>query len=61
MSAAHLPVRFEIRTYERRLRSMKRNPETGEMEEFHSHKLQDDLPEEEAEEAEIEIPVGDDY
>ena len=27
--------------------AMKRNPETGEMEEFHSHKLQDDLPEEE--------------
>ena len=41
--------------------SMKKNPETGEMEEFHSHKLQDDLPEEEEEEAEIEIPVGDDY
>ena len=40
---------------------MKRNPETGEMEEFHSHKLKDDLPDEEAEEAEIEIPVGDDY
>ena len=60
MSAAHLPV-FEIRTYERRLCSMKRNPETGEMEEFHSHKLQDDLPDEEEEEAEIEIPVGDDY
>ena len=31
---------------------MKKNPLTGEMEEFHSHKLQDDLPEEEAEEAE---------
>ena len=27
--------------------AMKRNPETGELEEFHSHKLQDDLPEEE--------------
>ena len=70
--------------------AMKRNPETGELEEFHSHKLQDDLPEEEvrksnlqsafwggdvgnfctrregrccsqAETAEIEVPVGDDY
>ena len=40
---------------------MKRNPLTGEMEEFHSHKLQDDLPEEEAEEAEVELPIGDDY
>ena len=44
-----------------RLCSMKKNPLTGEMEEFHSHKLQDDLPEEEAEEAEVELPVGDDY
>ena len=41
--------------------AMKRNPVTGEMEEFHSEKLKDDLPEEEAEEGEIEIPVGDDY
>ena len=31
------------------------------MEEFHSEALQDDLPEEEQEDAEIEIPVGDDY
>jgi NACalpha-BTF3-like transcription factor len=41
--------------------AMKRNPVTGEMEEFHSEKLKDDLPEEEAEEGEIEVPVGDDY
>ena len=40
---------------------MKKNPVTGEMEEFHSEALQDDLPEEEQEDAEIEIPVGDDY
>jgi hypothetical protein len=40
---------------------MKRNPVTGEMEEFHSEKLKDDLPEEEAESCEVEIPVGDDY
>jgi hypothetical protein len=40
---------------------MKRNPITGEMEVFKSEKLKDDLPEEEAEEGEIEIPVGDDY
>ena len=61
MSAA-LPSGFEIRSPEAaRLCSMKRNPLTGEMEEFHSHKLQDDLPEEEAEEAEVELPVGDDY
>jgi hypothetical protein len=40
---------------------MKNNPITGEMEEFHSEKLKDDLPAEEAETAEIEIPVGDDY
>ena len=33
----------------------------GEMEEFHSHALQDDLPSEEEEEAVVEIPVGDDY
>ena len=39
----------------------RKNPVTGEMEEFHSHALQDDLPEEEQEDAEIEIPVGDDY
>jgi len=41
--------------------AMKKNPVTGEMEEFHSEALQDDLPEEEQEDAEIEIPVGDDY
>ena len=41
--------------------AMKRNPVTGEMEEFHSEKLKDDLPEEEAESCEVEIPVGDDY
>ena len=33
----------------------------GEMEEFHSQALQDDLPSEEEEEAVVEIPVGDDY
>ena len=41
--------------------AMKRNPVTGEMEEFHSEKLKDDLPDEEAESCEVEIPVGDDY
>ena len=41
--------------------AMRRNPITGAMEEFHSEKLKDDLPEEEAESCEIEIPVGDDY
>ena len=42
--------------------AMKRNPETGEMEEFHSDALKDDLPEEETEQAEIELPCGgDDY
>lgn len=41
--------------------AMKRNPVTGEMEEFHSEKLKDDLPEEELESCEVEIPVGDDY
>ena len=40
---------------------MKRNPLTGEMEEFHSHKLQDDLPEEEAAEGDVVVPTGDDY
>ena len=40
---------------------MKRNPVTGEMEEFHSHKLKDDLPEEEAETGDVVIPTGDDY
>ena len=41
--------------------AMKKNPVTGEMEEFHSDALKDDLPDEEQEDAEIEIPVGDDY
>ena len=41
--------------------AMKKNAETGEMEKFESPALKDDLPQEEAEEAEIEIPVGDDY
>lgn len=41
--------------------AMKKNPVTGEMEEFHSRALQDDLPDEEAETAEVEVPVGDDY
>lgn len=41
--------------------AMKRNPVTGEMEEFHSEKLKDDLPEEEMESCEVEIPVGEDY
>ena len=34
---------------------MKRNPETGEMEEFHSHKLQDDLPSEEEEDGDVDV------
>ena len=41
--------------------AMKRNPVTGEMEEFHSSALQDDLPEEEEESAQIDVPIGDDY
>ena len=41
--------------------AMKKNPITGEMEKFESAALQDDLPSEEEEEGEIEIPVGDDY
>ena len=40
---------------------MKRNPVTGEMEEFHSPALKDDLPEEEAAEGEVFVPTGDDY
>ena len=39
--------------------AMKRNPITGEMEQFHSEKLKDDLPEEEEETAEVELPCGD--
>ena len=41
--------------------AMKKNPITGEMEVFESASLKDDLPEEEAESGEIEIPTGDDY
>ena len=41
--------------------AMKRNPTTGEMEKFESSALKDDLPDEEAETGEIQIPVGDDY
>ena len=41
--------------------AMKRNPVTGEMEKFESDALKDDLPDEEVETGEIEIPVGDDY
>ena len=41
--------------------AMKRNPATGKLEEFHSAALQDDLPDEEEETAQIEVPVGDDY
>eukprot|EP01043_Picozoa_sp_COSAG02_P050430 COSAG02_NODE_5182_length_4563_cov_4.094982_7_plen_221_part_00 len=41
--------------------AMKKNPITGKMEKFESEALKDDLPEEEAESGEIEIPVGDDY
>ena len=41
--------------------AMKKNKETGELEEFHSTALQDDLPDEEEETVEIEIPCGDDY
>ena len=40
---------------------MKKNPITGEMEKFESDALKDDLPEEEEETGEVEIPVGDDY
>ena len=39
--------------------AMKKNPITGEMEKFES--MKDDLPEEEAESGDIEIPTGDDY
>ena len=35
------------------------NSESGEMEEFHSDALKDDLPEEETEQAEIIIPCDD--
>jgi hypothetical protein len=41
--------------------AMKKNPITGKMEKFESEALKDDLPEEEVESGEIEIPVGDDY
>ena len=41
--------------------AMKKNPVTGEMEKFESEALKDDLPDEEVESGEIEIPVGDDY
>ena len=41
--------------------AMKKDPKTGEMVKFESEALKDDLPEEEAESGEIEIPVGDDY
>ena len=44
-----------------RVQLRRKNPITGEMEEFHSHKLQDDLPEEEAAEGDVVIPTGDDY
>ena len=37
--------------------AMKRNPETGELEEFHSHKLQDDLPEEEVRKSNLQNPL----
>ena len=42
---------------------MKRNAETGELEEFHSPALQDDLPEEEevGKGEAVELPCGDDY
>ena len=40
---------------------MKKNPVTGEMEEFHSDALKDDLPEEEQAEGDVVIPTGDDY
>ena len=40
---------------------MKKNPETGEMEKFEAEALKDDLPEEEQETAEVELPCGDDY
>ena len=41
--------------------AMKKNPITGEMEKFESEALKDDLPEEEAECGDVQIPVGDDY
>ena len=41
--------------------AMKKNPVTGEMEEFHSDALKDDLPEEEQAEDDVVIPTGDDY
>ena len=41
--------------------AMKKDPKTGEMVKFESDALKDDLPEEEAETGEIEVPVGDDY
>ena len=41
--------------------AMKKNPKTGEMEKFESEALKDDLPEEEAECGDVQIPVGDDY
>ena len=34
---------------------------TGEMEEFHSEKLKDDLPSEEEESCDVQLPTGDDY
>ena len=37
------------------------DPETGEMEEFHSEKLKDDLPSEEEESCDVQLPTGDDY
>jgi len=40
---------------------LKRNAVTGALEAFKSEKLQDDLPEVEAEAAEVVLPCGDDY
>ena len=40
--------------------AMKKDPKTGEMVKFESDALKDDLPDEEVEDGEIEIPVGDD-
>ena len=41
--------------------AMKHNPVTGEMEKFESEALKDDLPEEEEETGDVELPCGDDY
>jgi hypothetical protein len=61
MALLALLLRLMLLSARARRVAMKKNPVTGEMEEFHSRALQDDLPDEEAETAEVEVPVGDDY